>query len=179
MIGKIRSTLIGLGLIASLALGTSMVGAANASVALTAGTLAITAPATDFSYASSPLTGDTFDLTSSFAVGVNDPTGTGNGWKLLATIGALTDATNDTIPAANHVLTGATVSNTTGNAPPVNTLVTYPQAIPTTSASIFSANAGTGKGKSTETFATKLTVPADAAAGSYSALMTVTISSGP
>jgi hypothetical protein len=34
-------------------------------------------------------------------------------------------------------------------------------------------------GRSTETFTTQLAVPADAAVGSYSATMTVTIVSGP
>jgi hypothetical protein len=180
MIGKLRSTLIGFFLIGSLVLGVSAVGAATASATLTAGTLTITSAASDFSYASAPLTGDAFDLTSSFTVGVNDPTGSGAGWKLMATIGVLTDASqnpNATIAASNHTITSATPSQTTG-VPPTNG-ATYPMQIPTDGGKIFSANASTGKGKSTLTFATQLHIPADATAGSYSTTMTVTIAAGP
>jgi hypothetical protein len=180
MIGKLRSTLIGLFLVGTLVLGAAAVSAATASATLTGGTLTITSAASDFSYGPATLTGDAFDLTSSFTVGVNDKTGSGAGWKLLATIGTLTDTSqnpNATIAASNHTLTGASASDTTG-APPTNG-VSYPMQIPGDGSKIFSANAGTGKGKATLAFATNLHVPADALAGSYSTTMTVTIASGP
>ena len=69
------------------------------------------------------------------------------------------------------------MTGTTGTAP-VNS-ITYPMAIPTTAAKIFNSALTKGMGKSTETFTTQLAVPADAAAGSYTATMTVSIIARP
>jgi hypothetical protein len=177
MIGKLRSALIGLGLAASLALGTSIVGATDASVALSAGTLSFTAP-TDFSYPATTLNGAEQDLSSSFSVSVNDPTGSGKGWAIQAQIGVLTSG-SDTILASAHTLASVpTVTHVTG-LDPVNTLSAYPMTIPTSTATVFNAQPGSGKGKSTVNFATQLAVPADAAAGTYHAGLTVTVVQGP
>jgi hypothetical protein len=137
MMRSLRHSLFGLAMIAALLVAVSTVGASTATATLGAGSLSITAAPANFSY-SGTLTGDVLNLTSAFAVGVTDATGSKAGWNLQAQIGTLTTAGNDTIPAAT-----------------------------------------TGMGQSTMTFATKLQVPADAAAGTYSATMTVTIVSGP
>jgi hypothetical protein len=175
MLSNLRKGFVGLLLASAIFVGSMSVGAASSTATLTGGSLTITAPPANFSY-SGTLTGDVLNLTSSFAVGVNDATGSKAGWNLQATVGTLTNAANDTIPAANHTITGVTVSGVTGTAPS-NGIATGP--IPTTAGKIFNAALNTGKGKSTMTFATQLAVPADAAAGSYTATLTVTIVSGP
>ncbi len=175
MFRSLRSLVLSFALAASLLLGIASVGAASASATLTAGSLAITTPPANFSY-SGTLTGDLLTLSSSFAVSVNDATGSKAGWNLQATIGTLTSGT-DTIPAANHTIQSVATSGVTGTAP-VNA-ITYPLAMPTSGGKIFNSAAAKGMGKSTETFTTQLVVPADAAAGSYSTTLTVTIVSGP
>lgn len=175
MIRSLRTGLLAFFIVGSLLVAGPAVGAATSTATLTGGTLAITAPPANFSYTGT-LTGDVLNLPSSFAVSVNDPTGTKAGWNLQATIGVLTNAGGDTIPAANHTIQSVAISGVTGTAP-TNSVATG--AIPTAGGKIFNAAANTGKGKSTETFTTQLAVPADAAAGSYTATMTVTIVSGP
>lgn len=175
MTRSLRSGLFALFMVGSLVVAGSAVSAATGTATLTAGSLTVSAPA-NFSY-SGTLTGDVLNLASSFAVNVNDATGSKAGWNIQATIGVLTDAASDTIPAANHTIQGVAVSGTTGTAP-VNS-IGYPLALPTTAAKIFNSAAAKGMGKSTETFTTQLTVPADAAAGSYSTTLTISIVSGP
>jgi hypothetical protein len=163
----------------SLFFGVQAASAASSTATLTGGSLTITSPASNFSYPSTQLTGDVFNLTSSFAVGVNDATGSKAGWKLMATIdGPLTDPAGDIIPASGHTILNVLITPGTGTAPD-NSSMSYGTAIPTTAAKVFSAAVNTGKGRSTETFNTQLAIPADAAAGDYSALMTVSIVSGP
>jgi hypothetical protein len=174
MARTLRNALVALFALVAFVVPVTAVGAASATATFTAGSLSITAPPANFSY-SGTLTGDVLNLTSSFAVSVTDATGSKAGWNLQAQIGVLTDAANDTIPASAHTITGVTVSGVKGTAP-TNSIALG--AIPTT-AKIFNAAASTGMGQSTMTFATKLAVPADAAAGSYSATLTVTIVSGP
>ncbi len=176
MTRSFRIWLVASFIVASMVIGASGVGAATSTATLTAGTLSITAAPANFSYPSTALTGSVINLTSSFAVSVNDATGSKAGWNLQATIGALTNAASDTIPAANHTITGVTISGVTGTGP-TNGIALGP--IPTTAAKIFNAAANTGKGQSTETFATQLAVPADAAIGTYTAALTVTVVSGP
>ena len=116
-------------------------------------------------------------LTSSFAVTVNDATQSGAGWNLQATVGVLTDAASDTIPAANHTIQNVTVSGTTGTAPTNG--VNYPMAIPTASGKIYNAAVNTGTGQATMTFNTQLSAPAETPAGTYTATLTVTVAAGP
>src|ERR1700694_3766778 len=127
MIRSFRSALVALTLAASLVIGVSAVGAASSSAPLTAGSLSIATPPANFSY-SGTLTGDLLTLSSSFAVSVNDATGSKAGWHPQATIGTLTSA-SDTIPAANHTIQSVATSGVTGTAP-VNA-IGYPLAIPT------------------------------------------------
>src|SRR6476660_4516640 len=116
MIRSLRTGLFALFIVGSLVIAGSAVSAATSTATLTAGSLTITAAPANFSY-SGTLTGDVLNLTSSFAVSVNDATGSKAGWNLQASIGVLTNAATDTIPAANHTITGVTVSGTTGTAP--------------------------------------------------------------
>ncbi|HEY8311332.1 MAG TPA: IPT/TIG domain-containing protein, partial [Gemmatimonadaceae bacterium] len=140
------------------------------------GTLSITAAPANFSY-SAALSGDPLTLSSSFAVSVNDATGSGAGWNLQATIGVLTDAASDTIPATDHTIQSVAVTGVTGTAPTNG--ISYPLAIPIASGKIFNAAVNTGTGQATTTFTTRLVVPADTAAGTYTATLTVTIAAGP
>src|SRR3954471_21459350 len=73
MARSLRTTLIGLVMIVTLLVGVSAVGASTATATLGAGSLSITAAPANFSY-SGTLTGDVLNLSSSFAVGVNDAT---------------------------------------------------------------------------------------------------------
>lgn len=171
----LRASLLALFIIGTLVMASTTVGAATSTATLNAGSLTITAPPANFSYTGT-LTGDVLNLSSSFAIGINDATGSKAGWNLQGAIGVLTAGT-DTIPAANHTIQSVAISGTTGTAP-VNS-IGYPLAIPTTAAKIFNSAATKGMGKSTETFTTQLAVPADAAAGTYTATFTVTIVSGP
>lgn len=139
------------------------------------GILAITAQPADFSY-SATLTGDPVTRTASFAVGVNDSTGGGAGWNLQASTGPLTKEA-DTIPAANHTITSATATGATGTTP-TNSVV-YPLPLPTSAGKIYNAATNTGTGQATVTLNTQLVVPADTAAGTYAATLTVTIAAGP
>lgn len=175
MFRSLRSGFFALFMVGSVLVAGSAVSAATSTATLTAGSLTLTAPS-NFSY-SGTLTGDVLNLSSSFAVSVNDATGSKAGWNIQASIGVLTDAATDTIPAANHSIQSVAVSGITGTGP--TNSVGYPLALPTAAAKIFNAAANTGKGKSTETFTTQLAVPADAAAGSYTATITVSVVSGP
>ncbi len=173
---SLRTWLISSFIVGTLVVGASGVSAATSTATLTAGSLAITAAPLNFSYPSTALTGDIINLTSSFVVGVNDATGSKAGWNLQGVITVLTDAGSNTIPAVGHTISGVAISGVTGTAP-TNGIATG--QIPTVAAKIFNATANTGKGKSTETFSTALSVPADTAAGVYTATLTVSIVSGP
>ncbi len=170
----LRKSSIALLAIAAVMTFGSAASAATSTATLTGGTLSITAAASDFTY-SGTLTGAAQNLSSSFALSVKDATGSKAGWNLQAAIGVLTAGT-DTIVATNHTITGVTISAVVGTGP-TNAIAVG--QIPTTAAKIFNAAINTGKGTSTETFATQLTVPADAAAGTYTATLTVTLVSGP
>jgi hypothetical protein len=176
MLRSMRKGLFAVLLLAALALAAPAVGATGttATLSLTAGTLGITAPPAPFGYAGS-LTGDVLTLTSSFAVSVNDATGTGTGWNLQAQIGPLT-AGASTIPAANHAISGVSVSGVKGVGP-ANSVTTG--AIPTTAGKIFNAAANSGMGQATMTFNTQLTVPASALEGTYTTTLVVSIVAGP
>src|SRR5882724_1786836 len=99
MIRSLRTAFAALVIATSLLVGSVAVGAATSTATLGAGSLSITAAPANFSY-SGTLTGDVLNLSSSFAVGVNDATGSKAGWNLQATVGTLTTAGSDTIPAA-------------------------------------------------------------------------------
>jgi hypothetical protein len=161
----------------SLALGPDVASAATGSVTLTGGSLAITATPTNFTYPSTVLTGSAITLTSSFSLTVDDATGSGAGWNLTASAPPLTDSVGNTIPAGNQTIESVVVSGVTGTAPTNG--VSYPMGLPTSTAKIFSANANTGRGQSTETFNLQLVVPADAFAGTYTTSLTVSLISGP
>jgi len=176
MIRSFRTWLAAALVIGALVVGTSSVGAATSTATLTAGSLSITAAPANFTYPSTALTGDIINLTSSFAVGVNDATGSKAGWNLQGVVTVLTDAASDTIPAVGQTISGVTITGVTGTGP-TNSIANG--QIPTTAAKIFNAAANTGKGRSTETFSTALAVPADTATGTYTATLTVTIVSGP
>ncbi len=176
MTRSMRTGFLALFMVGSLLIAGSAVSAATSTATLTAGSLSITAAPANFSYPSTALTGSVINLTSSFVVGVNDATGSKAGWNLQGVITVLTNAGSDTIPATGHTISGVAISGVTGTAP-TNSIALG--QIPTTAAKIFNAASNTGKGQSTETFSTALAVPADAAIGTYTATLTVTVVSGP
>jgi hypothetical protein len=156
--------------------GSPFASAADGTLTLTGGSLTL-ATVADFSYPSTQLTGASFNLTSSFVADVTDATGSAAGWNLTAQIGTMTATGGKTIAAAGHTITGVTRTAGTGTAPTNST--TYAMQIPTSTAKIYSANANTGMGQSTLSFATQLTVPAATLVGDYTATLTVSLVSGP
>src|SRR4051795_62754 len=115
MFRSLRFGFFGLLMVGAILVAVPAVGAASSTASLTAGTLSIATPPANFSY-SGALTGDVLNLSSSFAVSVNDATGSKAGWNLQATIGTLTSG-SDTIPAANHTIQSVATSGVTGTAP--------------------------------------------------------------
>src|SRR5258708_34343449 len=126
MFRSLRFGFFGFLMIGAILVAVPAVGAASSTASLTAGTLSIATPPANFSY-SGALTGDVLTLSSSFAVSVNDATGSKAGWNLQATIGTLTDAGSDTIPAANHTIQSVATSGVTGTAPAHR--IGYPLAV--------------------------------------------------
>src|SRR4051812_6432229 len=94
MIRSLRTAFAALVFAASLLTGSLAVDAATSTATLTGASLTVSAPA-NFSY-SGTLTGDVLNLSSSFAVNVNDATGNKAGWQVQATASVLTAGT-DTI----------------------------------------------------------------------------------
>jgi hypothetical protein len=144
---------------------------------ISGGTLAITSFTSNFAY-SATLNGTVQHPTSSFSVGVNDPTGSGAGWKLQAVIGTLTNAGNKTIPVTGHNIESVNMTPGTGIAP--QNSITYPMQLPVGSAAtIYNSAADKGMGQSSIAFSTQLDLPVETYAGDYSATLTVTIVAGP
>jgi hypothetical protein len=173
--------------IAVLAVLATPAGAATSTVSgtVSAGTLSLTTSATPtFS-----LTLDGTDQTASYTVPatVTDATGSGAGWNLTITSTQFTTGggTPQTLAAtasqitsvSNGCVGGSTCTN------PTNAL-TYPITVPAaatapTAVKYFNAAATTGRGKFTNTPTIGVTVPANAAAGSYTSTLTLAAVSGP
>jgi hypothetical protein len=160
------------------------------------GTLAI-APPGAFSY-SETLSGTDTLTNFPLSIGIDDDTGTGDGWTVTVVSSALETAFGITASSAwSLTVNGSGSSATSTMAPtaaangtamytlPVDQGVSYPVVIPgitggsPTPAVMYSAAAGTGMGDFTITADMWLGVPADALAGTYSATITWAVAQGP
>lgn len=103
---------------------------------------------------------------------VDDETGTGSGWNVTANLGAFTGT--QSLGATLNMVT------TTPKAGEAATSATTPLVAGGTPTPVFSAAKGNGMGTSTADFAkSTLDLPADAYAGTYTAALTYTLTSGP
>jgi hypothetical protein len=156
----------------------SAVGAANATATavLQPGRLTISNAPAILSYATST-TDTTRVLDATFGLHVTDATGSRAGWHIQASLGLLTSASGAPVAAFDHTIVNADVATETGRAP-VSQL-SYPRSFRPQGDTIFSAAAGSGAGKSSLTFSTQASIPAQANSDSYVAALTVTIVAGP
>lgn len=132
------------------------------------------------------LDGASTSTTTSFAVTVDDQTGSGSGWNLDGTSTTFTNGTH-TLSSTATTVTSATPAADSGNCTlPVNDTsnVSYPVTLPAgatapAAVKLFSDKAGDGMGPANITFDAKVILPANAYAGTYSSTWTFTIASGP
>jgi hypothetical protein len=156
------------------------------------GTLAESVYATPDPIPTVILNGTDKTATFSFVIDANDPTGTGNGWKVQLT--SDTFAIANPTPGATPVhslstsastVTGATASCKQGTCTnPTNsvsyTSLTVPAgATPPAAVSIFDAAANTGMGEFLVTPSFQIGIPANTYAGAYASTLTLSIASGP
>jgi hypothetical protein len=150
--------------------------AADGTVTLSGGTLTITAPE-NFAFTAVTLDGlSDKPTTGVFTVGVNDPTGSNAGWRVL------THSVNvaKTLPATTIASSAAVaVTDTTGATAATNSAV-YPYTFSATNTlPFYNAAADTGQGSHSYAVTTSQVVPKNSLAGTYTATLTVTLSSGP
>jgi hypothetical protein len=154
--------------------------AADGTVTLTGGTLALTDPG-DFVFGAVTLDGlSAQSTTGTFTVGVDDPTASNAGWRLMSTLTPLTDAATHALPAAT-IAAGADIdpTNTAGATAATNS-ITYPYTFPAAVATTFyNAAINTGQGSHTYDVTATQSVPKNSFAGDYTATLTVTLISGP
>jgi hypothetical protein len=158
--------------------------ATTATATLTGGTLGfVAAPsATGFSVS---LTGADVTSNSTQTFDVGDATGSGAGWNITATSTTFTAGSRTLPTTAVTVQSVPTVACDAGASCTVATnSVSYPYSLPAggtapTATKIFSSAANTGLGNQTVTLVFRLSVPANAFAGSYSSTWTYTLVSGP
>jgi hypothetical protein len=146
--------------------------------AASAATLTITITGTSVTAPGVTLNG--VDQTSTFpiaaTVAYTAPTNTA-GWNVTASSTTLTSGVK-TLPAL--ILTTVSAAGCTGGGcvNPTNS-VTWPLTIGTTAVKIFNAAANTGKGSVVITGTYKVTYPANALPGAYTAVVTLTSATGP
>jgi hypothetical protein len=137
---------------------------------------------------STPVTLNGTDQTTSytFSVDANDPTGTGNGWKVQ-----VTSTTFSTGGGAHALSTGAS-SVTSASASckqgtctsPTTSSLSYPVAVPAAATppaavTFFNAATNTGMGEFVVSPSVQVNIPANTYAGTYSSTLTLSIVSGP
>ncbi len=127
-----------------------------------------------------------YDTTSTVAVPftLNDMTGSGAGWNLNATSTTFTASGGKTLSTTATTVSGASASAASGNCNLPSNGIAYPvtlpaAATPPTAAVLYAAALNTGKGPTTVTLTTKIALPANTKAGSYSSTWTLTLASGP
>ena len=154
------------------------VSAATVTVTLLPGPLAITdAPSTlVYTPAMATNTAQTFD--ASFTLAVTDATGRKAGWHIDAALRPLMMSDGTSVPPFTSAITRTRVTGLTGIAP--FGMLVYPRPFRADSDTIFSADKGSGAGKSSLAFDTEITVPADATnAAPLSTTLSVTIAASP
>ena len=164
------------------------------SVNLTAGALSFTVAPTADNFADTALTGATQTITTNFNDWrVNDARGSGAGWNVTMQASQFSDggATPKTLPTGSLKLKAPVVSKVDLLNPALPPVVTLSPAPPWTidggsAVTVASAAAGTGQGEwnfdQANLVASKdleLTIPADAAAATYTSTITSTLGVSP
>ena len=180
----IRMAALGLALGASMAPATAAFAANTSGTAtITAGTLAITTPATVTFAATLNANDQTVNATQ--ALDVLDGTGAAAGWKITATSTTFTSGAN-TLPTS-----AVTVQSTPTNSCDASTTCTlatnavaFPYTLPAAAVapaatSMYNAAIGTGMGAQTPTATVRLAIPASTKAGVYTSTWTYSIVTGP
>src|SRR5436305_7319748 len=149
------------------------------------GNLAVSAPGAAPSF-SLTLNGLDQTATPPPSLSVTDTRSFPAGWNVQVTSTQFDDGAGDTLPTNASTVTGVTsacnTGSTCGTAPTNN--VTYPFTVPAgstppTSVKLYNAASGTGGGIVDVTPTVRVAVPGNAAAGSYTSTLTVTVASGP
>ena len=157
----------------------------NATATLTSGVLSFVAAPGNLAFPAVDLDGVDQMTSASLGIGISDGTGSGAGWALDATSTTFSNGTSELPADSVTVDTAPSVACDTGaDCTPATDGVSYPYVLPAgTSAppatALFSAAVGTGMGDQTVTPVFSLAVPANAAAGAYSATWTFSLVSGP
>ena len=152
---------------------------------VSSGTLSFVSAPGNLAFPAVTLDGVDQSVSASLGIDLGDNTGLGAGWQLDATGTELSDASHSLPADAVSVDAKPTVGCDTGaECTPATDAVSYPYVLPTgtsppVATALFSAAAGTGMGDQTVTPSFSLDVPANAAAGAYSATWTFSLVSGP
>ncbi|MHB1783538.1 MAG: IPT/TIG domain-containing protein [Acidimicrobiales bacterium] len=171
----------------SVASATTTAGSSSATGTLDAGTLSFASTPANLSFPAITLGGQDQTTSAHLAIEIADATGSGAGWNVSITSTQFSDG-SATLPAsATSVGTAPSATCDTGASCTPATLssaVTYPVTIPAGSTApaatrLYSAAAGSGMGDQTFSPTFTLAVPANAAAGAYSADWTLSLVSGP
>jgi hypothetical protein len=158
----------------------------NATATVAAGTLSESGPG---SVNASAIQLNGTDQTSNYnlILDVNDPTGSGNGWKLTITSTTFTTGsgqnvhnlsnTASTVASVSSVCQQGTCTNPTNS---VSSGFTLPAGSPAPAAApLFDAAANTGMGEFDVTAGVNIAIPANTYAGTYASTVSVAIVSGP
>ena len=175
--------------LAALALPAAALGAgATTSVTLSGGSLAFSPSPSASDFAATLLTGAQQTIHTAFASwGVTDARGSGAGWHVTIQASRFTGSGSNTLPASSLVLTAPVVTPAGVNPaiPPVVQGATFTLDSGSAVSVVHTAATGQGQGGWTMTQANAaggdlaLSIPADAAAGSYTSNLTFTLADGP
>jgi hypothetical protein len=179
--------LIGAMILAATTAPAAMASGVSTSVTLTGGGLSFSTTPSASDFAATTLTGALQTIHTSFpSWGVDDATGSGAGWHVTFQASQFTGPGAVTLPEGSLVLTAPIVTPNGVNVavPPIPEGLTFTldngSAVP-----IVHALAGTGQGSWTMTQANAtggdlaLSIPANAAAGTYTSTLTFTLATGP
>ena len=160
-------------------------GSAPGTIDVSSGTLSLVAPPGNLTFPAVTLDGEDQSVSASLGIDLGDSTGSGAGWQLDATGTELSDGSHSLPADAVTVDTAPSVACDTGADCTLATdAVSYPYVLPAgtsppAATTLFSAAVNTGMGDQTVTPDFSLEVPANAAAGAYSATWTFSLVSGP
>ena len=160
-------------------------GSAPGTIDVNSGTLSFVSAPGNLAFPAVTLDGVDQSVSASLGIDLGDNTGLGAGWQLDATGTELSDGSHSLPADAVTVDTAPNDACDTGATCTLATdAVSYPYVLPTgtsppAATALFSAAVGTGMGDQTVTPVFSLAVPANAAAGAYSATWTFSLVSGP
>ena len=164
-------------------------GSPTATAAVTAGTLSFVSTPGNITFPSLVLTGLDQTTTEQVPIDVSDSTGSGAGWNVTATSTQFNDGSaGNTLPTSAVTVqdapSDACDSGATCTLASEASSITYPYTLPAgatapTATKIFDAQANSGMGDQTVTPDYTLAIPADTAAGTYTATWTFSLISGP